>query len=90
MLRVVYAVVLVIVFCVVVWAVLQGVLTFWQSFTHQIQESAAPPLGVIYRADAAVVPNGGKVLQPKHPIGPHGFRAVILDSEGNRVALHSR
>ncbi len=32
---------------------------------------------------------GGKVLQKKHPIGPHGFRTVILDSEGNRVALHS-
>ncbi|SVD94687.1 uncharacterized protein METZ01_LOCUS447541 [marine metagenome] len=24
-----------------------------------------------------------------HSIGPHGFRAVALDSEGNRVALHS-
>jgi predicted enzyme related to lactoylglutathione lyase len=22
-------------------------------------------------------------------IGPHGFRAVVLDSEGNRIALHS-
>ena len=22
--------------------------------------------------------------------GPYGFRAVILDSEGNRVALHSK
>ena len=32
---------------------------------------------------------GGKVQKPKHAIGPHGFRAVILDSEGNRVALHS-
>jgi predicted enzyme related to lactoylglutathione lyase len=41
-------------------------------------------------AVAAVEPNGGKVIQPKHQIGPHGFRAVILDSEGNRVALHSR
>lgn len=41
-------------------------------------------------AIAAVEKNGGKVLQPKHPIGPHGFRAVILDSEGNRFALHSR
>jgi len=29
------------------------------------------------------------VLQPKHPIGPYGFRAVVLDSEGNRIALHS-
>ncbi len=33
---------------------------------------------------------GGKVLKEKHEIGPHGFRAIILDSEGNRVALHSR
>ena len=33
---------------------------------------------------------GGKVLQETHSIGPHGFRAIILDSEGNRVALHSR
>jgi predicted enzyme related to lactoylglutathione lyase len=24
-----------------------------------------------------------------HAIGPHGFRAVLLDSEGNRIALHS-
>ncbi len=45
------------------------------------------------RLDAAlaeVEKAGGKVLQPAHSIGPHGFRAVILDSEGNRVALHSR
>jgi predicted enzyme related to lactoylglutathione lyase len=40
-------------------------------------------------AVASVAPNGGKVLQAKHPIGPFGFRAIILDSEGNRVALHS-
>jgi uncharacterized protein len=40
-------------------------------------------------AVAAVAANGGKVLQPQHQIGPFGYRAVILDSEGNRVALHS-
>jgi predicted enzyme related to lactoylglutathione lyase len=33
--------------------------------------------------------NGGKVLQGKHQIGPHGFRAIVVDSEGNRIALHS-
>jgi len=22
-------------------------------------------------------------------IGPHGFRAIVMDSEGNRIALHS-
>jgi predicted enzyme related to lactoylglutathione lyase len=46
--------------------------------------------GRLDEAVAAVESNGGKVLQPAHPIGPHGFRAVILDSEGNRLALHSR
>jgi len=49
-------------------------------------------LNVAGRLDAAIAEvqkNGGKVLQPKHQIGPWGFRAVILDSEGNRVALHS-
>ena len=45
--------------------------------------------GRLDAAIAAVVPNGGKVLQPKHQIGPYGFRAVVLDSEGNRIALHS-
>ena len=46
--------------------------------------------GRLEQAEAAVVPNKGKVLEPKHQIGPHGFRTIILDSEGNRVALHSR
>lgn len=41
-------------------------------------------------AIAAVEANGGQVLKPKHQIGPYGWRAVILDSEGNRVALHSQ
>jgi predicted enzyme related to lactoylglutathione lyase len=40
-------------------------------------------------AVTAVSENGGKVLEPKHAIGPYGFRAVIVDSEGNRIALHS-
>ena len=45
--------------------------------------------GRLDQAIAAVEANGGKVLQPKHPIGPYGHRAIVLDSEGNRVALHS-
>lgn len=32
---------------------------------------------------------GGKVLVPKTLIGENGFIAHFLDSEGNRVALHS-
>lgn len=40
-------------------------------------------------AVAAVAPNGGRVIEALHPIGPHGLRAIVLDSEGNRIALHS-
>ena len=32
---------------------------------------------------------GGAVLEDVHSIGPHGFRAIVRDSEGNRVVLHS-
>ncbi len=32
---------------------------------------------------------GGKVLFPKKNIGENGFIAHFIDSEGNRVALHS-
>jgi predicted enzyme related to lactoylglutathione lyase len=45
--------------------------------------------GRIRHAVSQVVPRGGSVVQDVHAIGPHGFRAVVLDSEGNRVALHS-
>jgi predicted enzyme related to lactoylglutathione lyase len=45
--------------------------------------------GRIDEAIAAVELHGGKVLQPKESIGPYGFRAIVLDSEGNRIALHS-
>ena len=37
----------------------------------------------------AVRANSGNVLEEKQQIGPHGFRTVIIDSEGNRIALHS-
>ena len=37
-----------------------------------------------------VVAAGGKVLMPKKQISPEiGFMALFIDSEGNRVALHS-
>ena len=32
---------------------------------------------------------GGKVLGPKQDIGENGFIAIFLDTEGNRVGLHS-
>ncbi len=39
---------------------------------------------------ARVVPNGGSVKKPKVAIGPHGFIALIQDTEGNVIGLHSR
>jgi len=43
----------------------------------------------IRNAVAQVERMGGHVDEPIHAIGPHGFRAIISDSEGNRLALHS-
>lgn len=45
--------------------------------------------GRIRDAVELVARKGGRVLQPVQSIGPHGFRAIVVDSEGNRVALHS-
>jgi uncharacterized protein len=50
--------------------------------------NADPDLAVVLgRVENA----GGQVLVPKTRISPeYGFMAVFIDSEGNRVALHSR
>ena len=45
--------------------------------------------GRIRDAASQVESQGGKVIEQIRGIGPHGFRAVVLDSEGNRIALHS-
>jgi uncharacterized protein len=45
--------------------------------------------GRLDSAISAVRENGGKLIQDKHQIGEHGYRAIILDSEGNKIALHS-
>lgn len=38
-----------------------------------------------------VAPAGGRVIVPKTQISAeHGYMAVFEDSEGNRIALHSR
>jgi uncharacterized protein len=34
--------------------------------------------------------NGGKILNPKNSIGEFGYVAHFEDTEGNRVALHSK
>jgi predicted enzyme related to lactoylglutathione lyase len=41
--------------------------------------------GALQRAEGV----GGKVIFPKKDIGEYGFIAWLLDSEGNRIALHS-
>jgi predicted enzyme related to lactoylglutathione lyase len=45
--------------------------------------------GRLDEALMAVEKHGGRVLAEKHSISPFGFRAVVIDSEGNRIALHS-
>jgi predicted enzyme related to lactoylglutathione lyase len=45
--------------------------------------------GRLDEAIRAVSTHEGKVIEPKHEIAPFGFRAIVLDSEGNRIALHS-
>jgi predicted enzyme related to lactoylglutathione lyase len=38
---------------------------------------------------AKVEKAGGKILMPKTSLGPNGFMAHLLDTEGNKIALHS-
>lgn len=38
---------------------------------------------------ALALQHGGTVHQPKHSIGPFGFIAIVGDSEGNVIGLHS-
>ncbi len=45
--------------------------------------------GRLDAAIAAVELHGGRIMQSRHAIGSYGYRAVIIDSEGNRIALHS-
>ena len=34
--------------------------------------------------------NGGKIFKEKFSIGQHGFIALVHDTEGNMIGLHSR
>ena len=57
----------------------EGTLIYFTSRTGDIKHE----LGRIEKA-------GGKILKPKTQISPeHGYTALFLDTEGNRVALHS-
>ena len=40
---------------------------------------------VLERVEAA----GGKITLPKTPIGENGFIAHLIDTEGNKIGLHS-
>ena len=57
------------------------------------QDGALVYLNVEGRLDQAiesVKKQGSKVLSPKEQIGPYGHRAIILDSEGNAIALYAK
>jgi predicted enzyme related to lactoylglutathione lyase len=60
-----------------------------------VKPSADGPLvylnvhGRLDEAVEAVLACGGQLVQPKESMGPFGVRAIILDTEGNRIALHS-
>jgi uncharacterized protein len=57
----------------------EGVLIYFSSQTGDLADELA-------RIDKA----GGKVLMPKTMISPDvGFMSLFIDSEGNRVAIHS-
>ena len=45
--------------------------------------------GRIRDAVGKVAALGGQVVEDVHQIGPHGCRALVRDSEGNLIALHS-
>lgn len=45
--------------------------------------------GIFDEALARATTNGAEVVLPKMNIGPNGIIAHIMDSEGNRVGLHS-
>lgn len=33
--------------------------------------------------------SGGKIFKEKFPVGPHGYIALVMDTEGNMIGLHS-
>jgi len=63
--------------------------------SDRVKPSADGPLvylnvhGRMDEAIDAVEPSGGKLLRQVESMGPYGFRAIVLDTEGNRIALHS-
>lgn len=46
--------------------------------------------GQLDNAITAAKKHGGQLLKAKEQIGPYGHRAIILDTEGNAIALYSK
>lgn len=46
--------------------------------------------GTLDESIEAAQKKGAKILEAKNQIGPYGHRAIILDTEGNAVALYSK
>jgi predicted enzyme related to lactoylglutathione lyase len=46
--------------------------------------------GHLKNSVTAVEQSKGKVLAPIQEIGPYGYRAIVLDTEGNAIALYSK
>ena len=44
--------------------------------------------GRLDEAIEAAEASGGTILEPMESMGPFGSRAIIIDTEGNRIALH--
>lgn len=38
---------------------------------------------------ARATPHGGRLEQAKTSLGPYGYMALVVDTEGNRIGLHS-
>ncbi|SMC77318.1 VOC family protein [Polynucleobacter kasalickyi] len=55
---------------------LEGTLVYFHSHDCAVQSAIA-------------LQNGGQLFKPKSSIGPNGFIAIIGDTEGNAIGLHS-
>ena len=65
-----------------------------QSKMHKPSKTSGPVIYLNANPDLSVVLKridkaGGKVIMPKTDIGENGFMALFIDTEGNRMALHS-
>ena len=47
------------------------------------------PSGDLNKDQSLIEKSGGHVAVPRKSIGEHGFIMVFIDTEGNRVAMHS-